>query len=165
MEFFVKIFGTTVWKSIGGCSDFNYYYSPCYQYCVWDFINARYYDPNDVDNLKHIDKIAVTYLGLRNESFVNRCHVNVTAVDNNNLPLSGVRVLDSEDSLTNNEGLFSFPVFTSGGVAVNIIGILPGYICTSGCGVIPILEATSDKDIIITLTKCEQPICNMIIGD
>jgi len=117
MDFYVRIAGTNIWKPLGGCSGFDYYYPPCYQYCTWDFINARYYNfsnPSDPDNYKFIDKIAVIYLGLRNESFVNRCTINITAVDNNNTPLSGVKILDSNVSTINDSNFMAWTLENGG---------------------------------------------------
>jgi len=117
MDFYVRIYGTDTWKSIGGCSDFDYEYASCYQYCVWDFVYARYYNfnnPNDIDNGKYIDKIAVTYLGLRAESFVNRCFVNITAKDSNNVPLPGVKILDSNISTVNDSNFWMFSIENAG---------------------------------------------------
>ncbi len=117
MDFYARIYETNTWKYIGGCPGFDHYYPPCYQYCEWNFIYVRYYnydDTNDPDNYKYIDKIAVTYLGLRNESFVNRCFVNITAIDNNNIPLYGVTVLDLDIPTTDDPNFLAFTTENGG---------------------------------------------------
>ncbi len=114
MDFQVRISGTDIWKSVGGCNDFNYYDYPCYQYCQWNFLYGRYDKPSDSYHTRYIDKIAVTYLGLRNESFVNRCHVNITSVDNNNIPLRGVKILESNIPTTNDTNFMAWTLENSG---------------------------------------------------
>ncbi len=156
MDFYVRIAGTDIWKSIGGCSGFDYEYPPCWQSCAWDFINARYYNfsnSSDPDNYKYIDKIAVTYSGLRNESFINRCNVSITTVDNNNIPLPGVKILDSNIPTVNDVNFMAWTFKNSGDDIDPLFTELTGTLKSCTTSEISLMQSQKEADIILIETE------------
>lgn len=91
-----RIAESGVWKEFFRYCCNDYQYSPCYSSDHFDFIYPFYYNFNntsDPDNMKPIDKIGVTFAGMRSESFINRMFVNINVKeDTTNKPLKDVEV-------------------------------------------------------------------------